>query len=189
MPLLKLTDKLIIVFFVILVSVTLLIPKISKASTINEYQVPAFFFVSNWNRWQELENKITYSLADIVVLDWQGHGGRVDLGNKFIRFLHSTNKHVILKITGANYSMHSLVFCAAPNTEFKVGFLMFHLSANDSTGEVNLDQWSQRENHHYMVPCIAKGIVTESDIQEVNKDRILYVYSKGSKNFTRDTRR
>lgn len=175
--------------FICASAINLAIQGYAMAASTSEYSVPTGFFYSNWRQWQNLENRIESSTSDVVVLDWSGRGGHVSLGDRFIRFLRNTHKYVILRSVGENYSMHSLVFCAAPHTEFRQGFLMFHLEADSDTHKVMTDWGSQEDNREHMNPCISKGIVTDHDIEEVNQDRVLYVYPSGQKEFTSDTRR
>jgi len=154
---------------------------------IKELNVPGTFTEGNWDKWVYLEYQIDHAKEQVIILNWQGRGGRISLGSKFINFLNHTRKTVVLKIVGGSYSMHALVVCQAHQVEFNQGFLMFHLRAED--GIPDRSYWSQRENSSFMNGCIAKGIVTREDINKVNQDQVLWVYPSGYKKFTNDTRR
>lgn len=151
--------------------------------------VPSVIMTYNWVEWLSLEAKIQNAETDTVILLWEGQGGRVDLGQRFIEFIQRSDKRVILRVIGGSYSMHANIVCVAREIQFNAGFLMFHLPADSASGRVILDRWAQDEVQEYMDPCQAKGIVTQEDIERVQQDMVLYVYPDGRKEFTGDIRR
>ncbi len=149
---------------------------------------PEVFTDGTWNSWLVLEYQIQHAKTDIVIVNWKGIGGSIELGDRFIRFLNSVRKTVIIRVIGGSYSMHALVVCNSPNIEFNRGFLMFHLRADEDSNKVDRSSGSQRENQSYMQGCIYKGLLNQSDINRVNQDQVMYLYSNGQKMFTNDTR-
>lgn len=164
---------------IILTSCVTMNKDIQVVDGVTTLSVPYQFKYSNWNEWQKLEYDINHASTRNVVLLWEGRGGWVDLGKEFIYFLRHSNKHIIIRVIGPSQSMHAIVSCYGNEFQWGGGYLMFHIRAEERYGQdrPDLSQSSKNENRYLMSMCQSKGIVNSTDIEIVNSDRELYIFS------------
>lgn len=151
---------------------------------------PTVFSSGTQSNWESMAREITRSSAKTIIFYWQGYGGDMDIGMTIISAIErakSQGKTVIIKVIGYSASMHALVPCYASKVEQENGgVLMFHLAS--TIFGVDHSRYSQNQVRELMQGCVAKGIVTEGDIREVQSGRELYVLPNGQKRTAPDKR-
>lgn len=123
-------------------------------------------------------------VGDEIILHMASFGGQVHSGVQIINAMKESKAKVIASIDGDNYSMGSLIVCAAD--EIKVnsyGYLMFHTYSTSITGKGSMiENYIKNANIEMkdllVNECVAKHLLTLDQVTDILNGIDIYVYPK-----------
>jgi len=124
------------------------------------------------------------TVNDNVVIHMANNGGRVDAGVQIINAMKSTEATVTVELEGPSYSMGALITCAADRiVVHPYTFLMFHHYSGTFTGKgaesrKYMDALDIMVRNIMSEECGSKGILTETQIDNVIKGMDVYIHPK-----------
>lgn len=144
---------------------------------------PDLFLSKNELKWQVLEAQIETTKERFITIYWGGYGGYVNMMEDFIRVLGKAKRQgkiITFELMDESYSAHAVAVCYGDvvknNDQY---FLMFHNFA-DENDRPNADPEVRKHLESLLQPCVADGILTDSDVVKIGKLSEVYVYYKNN---------
>lgn len=129
----------------------------------------------SWGTWNSIGNFLVSSHYQVYILNWQGHGGRTDIGKRFIAYIQQAEaqgKRIVIKMTGNSYSMHALVPCYASQIINKNNqFLMYHADGYDNVRTTK----SKSTINQQLNMCVSAGILSSGKVDKLWNGYEVYV--------------
>lgn len=152
-------------------------------------EAPSYFFDQQAEQWS-LINSVLINKKDMfdrVIIRNSGVGGLViEVAKTFYAIKEaSKDKEIIIQLTGSAVSGSAYISCAATKVEFSPGSaLVFHNARFDNIPlffgmlrwkEIGGDDWNSKLVNSWLQECKSKGLLTDHDINMLNKDYEVYV--------------
>lgn len=153
-------------------------------------KVPEVFTFLYTSDWRNISNTLESSTYKTIVIYWQGRGGYVQNGERFIQSMltaENQGKTVIINVVGFSASMHAIVPCYATIIH-QQDVMLFHMRGDSTGTEIDMSMDSKNENRNILRQCVNRGILTNKDVNQINQGFELWLYPNGKKVFRTDSR-
>lgn len=134
--------------------------------------------------WERIEATLMHSSAKVIILEWQGVGGRVDTMWDFVRAVkmaRQLGKEVIFIIQGPAISAHAIAMCYGSSYKMQsTGSLIYHapfgrdFNGNKTYSDVN--SW----NNSTLDECNRIGILSQQELLIIKQEhKRIEIYPNG----------
>lgn len=161
-------------------------PKINLTQTTVQFTAPPYFLKEYENQWNVLQDKILTTPAKHIIIKWNGGGGLVYMGDKFVKYVHAAQKQgktIQLFITDTAISMHAMVACEANSYVMtKNATIQFHGMYMRVFGKKVYTDSVERFDE-----CVYKRILSKNEVKIiVNEHKRIVINGDGTHTITYD---
>lgn len=128
--------------------------------------VPDEFENKNRGQWNTIEATLVNTNYSTYVLEWQGYGGLVQMGEEMISSItkaKAQGKTIVIRLKGDSYSMHAIVPCYASVIENRGNLLMYHPVSYTVNKKTYRETNPTSRYTRMLNQCVAVGILSPSD--------------------------